>query len=100
VSLDHVRQQNQLSEKFLRLWAYFDNQDIWLELLQECDGEGSEWLSELTQDQLQFDKALRVLCDHAFVERDAGSVNESIESLGYSMHSCVHLWTFHVLNRE
>jgi tetratricopeptide (TPR) repeat protein len=100
LSLDHVRQQDQLSEKLLRLWAYFDNQDVWFELLQECRGKGPEWLSELTRDQLRFDEALRVLCDHALVERDAGSANESMESRGYSMHSCVHSWTSHVLNRE
>src|SRR4029077_17450606 len=85
LSLDHVRRQNQLSEKLLRLWAYFDNQDVWLELLQECNKEGPAWLLELTQDQLQFDKVLRVLCDHALVEPDAGSVNqyEGVESRGY-----------------
>jgi tetratricopeptide (TPR) repeat protein len=100
LSLNHVIRQNPLSEKLLRLWAYFDNQDVWLELLQACSGEGPEWLSELTQDQLWFDKALRVLCDHGLVERDSRSISESTESRGYSMHSCVHSWTIHVLNRE
>ncbi|KAJ9635249.1 hypothetical protein H2199_008737 [Coniosporium tulheliwenetii] len=104
LSLDHVRRQNELSAKLLQLWAYFDNQDIWLELLQECNKEGPEWFSKLTQDQLSFDEAVRVLCDHALVEPDATSGNKSEESMGesmgYSMHSCVHSWTIHVLNRE
>jgi hypothetical protein len=34
ISLDHVEQQSELATKLLQLWAYFDNQDIWLELLQ------------------------------------------------------------------
>src|SRR4051794_28151998 len=36
LSLDHIKQQqNELSVKLLQLWAYFDNQDLWLELLRE-----------------------------------------------------------------
>ncbi|KAF2023328.1 hypothetical protein EK21DRAFT_118867 [Setomelanomma holmii] len=34
ISLDHVKQQSELAAKLLHLWAYFDNQDVWLELLQ------------------------------------------------------------------
>ncbi|OCL02321.1 tetratricopeptide repeat domain-containing protein, partial [Glonium stellatum] len=97
LSLVHVKQQSPLAAKLLQLWAYFDNQDIWLELLQECR-QGPEWLLELTQDQLSFDEAIRVLCDHALAEADVASGIDSMESRGYSMHSCVHSWTVHVLN--
>jgi tetratricopeptide (TPR) repeat protein len=100
ISLDHVKQQSELATKLLQLWAYFDNQDVWLELLQEGRRSSSAWFSELVEDQLSFDAAVRVLCDHALVEADAASKDDSVESQGYSMHSCVHAWTKHVANER
>jgi tetratricopeptide (TPR) repeat protein len=100
ISLDHVKQQSELAAKLLQLWAYFDNQDVWLELLQEGQQDGPAWLSALTEDQISFDAAMRVLCDHALAEADAAVLDSRGESLGYSMHSCVHSWTVHVLNQE
>jgi hypothetical protein len=47
-----------------------------------------------------FNKTVRVLCDHALVEADSTAQDNSAESRGYSMHSCVHSWTVHVLNQE
>lgn len=35
LSLDHIKQQNETSSKLLQLWAYFDNQDLWFDLLRE-----------------------------------------------------------------
>ena len=37
LSFNHVEQRNGLSAKLLRLWAYFDNQDLWFELLRHGD---------------------------------------------------------------
>jgi hypothetical protein len=68
LSFDHVKQRNELSAKLLRLWAYFDNQDIWFELLQHADSEDPEWICELTKDELSFNEAVRVLSDHGLVE--------------------------------
>jgi hypothetical protein len=98
ISLDHVKQQSGLATKLLQLWAYFDNQDVWLELLQAGRQSSLAWLSELAEDQLSFDAAVRVLCDHALLEADVTAQDNRIESQGYSMHSCVHSWTVHVLN--
>jgi tetratricopeptide (TPR) repeat protein len=98
ISLDHVKQQSSLAVKLLQLWAYFDNQDVWFELLREFQQDGLEWFAKLTEDQLSFDEAVRVLCDHALVEADATFRIDSTESRGYSMHSCVHSWTKHVVN--
>jgi tetratricopeptide (TPR) repeat protein len=98
ISLDHVKQQSELATKLLRLWAYFDNQDVWLELLQEGRRSSPVWFLELAEDQLSFDAAVRVLCDHALVEADAAPRDDSVESQGYSMHNCVHAWTKHVVN--
>lgn len=99
LSLDHVRQENPSSVILLQLWAYFDNQDLWLELLQDYSGNVPDWHLAITEDQISFDDAMRALCCHALVESNAAS-NDGMESRGYSMHSCVHSWTVHVLNRE
>ncbi|KAN0072347.1 HET domain containing protein [Elaphomyces granulatus] len=99
LSFDHVKQRNELSAKLLQLWAYFDNQDIWFELLRHSDSEDPEWIRELTKDELSFNEAVRVLSDHGLVEIDMSS-QELIESRGYSIHGCVHSWTIYVLNQE
>ncbi|CAN9331109.1 unnamed protein product [Alternaria alternata] len=57
ISLDHVKQQSELATKLLQLWAYFDNQNVWLELLQEGRENAPEWFCELMRDRLVFNKA-------------------------------------------
>ena len=99
ISFDHVKQRNELSAKLLRLWAYFDNQDIWFELLRHSDSEDPAWIRELTKDVMSFNRAVRVLSDHGLVEVHMSS-QERIESGGYSIHGCVHSWTVNVLNQE
>jgi tetratricopeptide (TPR) repeat protein len=98
ISFSYIKQQNNLSAKLLRFWAYFDSQDLWLELLQHSDSDGPDWVRQLAKDEISFHQTLRVLCDHGLVEVDMTS-RELPESRGYSMHRCVHLWTIHVLNQ-
>ena len=100
LSFDRIKRQNELSTKLLKLWAYFDNQDLWFELLRDGGSDGPEWLSQLTQDELTFTQAVRVLCDYGLAEGDKLSEENGIELSGYSMHSCLHFWTIHVLNQE
>lgn len=99
ISFEHIRRQNNHAAKLLQLWGYLDNQDIWLELLQGTDSEDPEWICELTKDELSFNEAIGVVCNHGLVEESASSQG-LIESRGYSMHGCVHAWTTHVLNQE
>ncbi len=99
LSFDHANQQNRLSAKLLRLWAYFDNQDLWFELLQHGDSEDPEWIRELAQDELSFHGAVRVLSDYGLVEVDR-SPQKLIESRGYTIHGCVHSWSIHVQTRS
>jgi hypothetical protein len=89
VSFNHIEQRNSLSAKFLCFWAYFDNQDLWLELLRHSNSKDPNWIRELTKDELSFHSAVRVLSDHGLVEVDRSS-QELIESRGYSIHGCVH----------
>jgi hypothetical protein len=100
LSLDHIKQQSELSAKLLKLWAYFDNQDLWFELLREGRTNGPEWLCQLTEDELGFNQAVRVLCDYGLIEVDKSSEESGVEFQGYGMHSCVHSWTVHVVNQE
>jgi hypothetical protein len=99
LSLDQVQQQNELSAKLLKLWAYFDRQDVWFELLRHGSLTEHNWIQALTEDELSFNKALRVLCNYGLVDPDM-SFREQTGSRGYSMHSCVHSWTMSVLNKE
>ncbi|OBT85618.1 hypothetical protein VE02_05176 [Pseudogymnoascus sp. 03VT05] len=57
ISFDHVKQQNDISANLLRFWAYFDSQDLWLELLQHSDLNDPEWVRELTKDEVSFHQA-------------------------------------------
>ncbi|PSN60505.1 hypothetical protein BS50DRAFT_593611 [Corynespora cassiicola Philippines] len=100
LSYDHIKRQNKFSARLLQLWAYFDNQDLWFELLQEQNSSGPEWFARLAEDELSFHEAMRVLCNHGLAEADSSSEMDEIESTGYSMHTCVHEWTTHVLNQE
>jgi hypothetical protein len=100
ISFDHVKQQSKHAAKLLQLWAYFDSQDVWFELLQECQQNGPAWFSELMDDRLSFDEAVRILCDHALIEAGTALPDDCVESLGYNMHSCVHSWTKYVVNEE
>jgi Tfp pilus assembly protein PilF len=84
----------------LQLWAYFDNQDLWFELLREGRNGAPDWLCQITEDELSFNQAVRVLCDHGLVEVDKSSGGSGYETKGYGMHSCVHSWTICVLNQD
>ncbi|RDW56928.1 HET-domain-containing protein [Coleophoma crateriformis] len=99
LSFDNVKARNSLSANLLRFWAYFDNQDIWYELLQHSDYDKLDWIKELVEDEMTFENAVRVLSDHGLVEVEMSS-QEQNESGGYSIHGCVHSWAIHVLNRE
>ncbi|KZL77014.1 kinesin light chain 1, partial [Colletotrichum incanum] len=98
VSFNHVQQQSRGAAMLLRLWAYFDNEDLWYELLQEGGSEGPVWLQDITEDTLSFNATMRLLCEHGLVEADPTTNETGGESPGYSVHGCVHAWMIHVLN--
>jgi hypothetical protein len=99
ISFDYIERRNPLSAKLLRLWAFFDNQDIWFELLRHSNTEDPEWVQELTDDELSFHATVRVLSNHGLVDV-ASSLEDWTESKGYSIHGCVHSWIIHALNQE
>ncbi|KAI1108081.1 kinesin light chain [Nemania sp. NC0429] len=97
LSFDQIRRQNENSAALLRLWAYFDNQDLWLELLQHNIKDRPQWIVEVTRDEIAFNQTVRVLINYGLVEVDL-SQTELVESRGYSVHGCVHSWITCVLN--
>ncbi|KAF2655155.1 hypothetical protein K491DRAFT_693174 [Lophiostoma macrostomum CBS 122681] len=100
LSLDQVKRQSEVSSKLLQLWAYFDNQDVWFELLRAGRRDGPRWLCQLTENVLSFNQAVRVLCNYGLIELDKSSERYMAESQGYGLHGCVHAWTTHVVNQE
>ena len=98
LSYVQVQTQDRLAAHLLQWWAYFNNEDIWFELLQAADTDGPAWIHELT-DELNFNRAIGTLHNYGFVEPYV-SASDSIGSRGYSMHACVHSWTVSVLNKN
>jgi hypothetical protein len=97
-----------LSAKLLKLWAYFDREDVWFELLRQCSfteynwikkPTDFDWVGRLTEDELSFNEAVRLLCNYGLVDPDTAT-HEQVGSRGYSMHSCVHSWTVFALNKK
>ena len=98
LSIDYIKQESELSMQLLRLWAYFDNQDLWFDLLREGRPGGPEWLCQLTENKLGFNHAVTLLRNHGLVERNKSQEGD-FESEGYGMHRIVHAWTVNVLNK-
>ncbi|KAL6406436.1 Nucleoside phosphorylase [Ilyonectria robusta] len=100
ISYKHIEQQSPIAAMLLRQWAYFSNEDLWYELLKDGGVDRPEWLTEMTNNKLQFHGIMRILCSHGLVEADPPTTVQQAESRGYSVHGCVHSWMIHVLNRE
>ncbi|KAI0471243.1 kinesin light chain [Xylaria cf. heliscus] len=98
LSYVQVQKQYPLAAYLLRWWAYFNNEDIWFELLQTNKTDSPAWIHELA-DELKFNRAIGTLHNYGFVEPSV-SASDSIGSRGYSMHACVHSWTVSVLNKD
>ncbi|KAF2175942.1 hypothetical protein K469DRAFT_683324 [Zopfia rhizophila CBS 207.26] len=99
VTFDRIRKQNAASAQLLKLWAYFDKQDVWFELLRHAYSADDEWIRKLTEDKLNFNEAVRLLCEYGLAHAEP-SLRQPSGSTGYGMHSCVHSWTISVLNGE
>ncbi|KAF2786713.1 HET-domain-containing protein, partial [Melanomma pulvis-pyrius CBS 109.77] len=99
ITYDRIRKQNAASAQLLKLWAYFDKQDVWFGLLRHACSSDDEWIRKLTEDELNFNEAVRLLCEYGLVHTEP-SLRQPSGSAGYSVHSCVHSWTISVLNGE
>ncbi|KAI1317875.1 hypothetical protein F5Y16DRAFT_414554 [Xylariaceae sp. FL0255] len=98
LSYVQIQAQDRLAAYLLQWWAYFNNEDIWFELLQAANTNDPAWIHELT-DELNFNQAVGTLHNYGFIEPHVSTPN-SIGSRGYSMHACVHSWTIAMLNKD
>ncbi|KAI9889078.1 MAG: hypothetical protein M1814_005801 [Vezdaea aestivalis] len=91
ISYNHIRHQDEAAVNLLNLWSYFDNQDLWFELLSIRKDFVPTWLHCLVESEITFNAAMRKLRDHSLIHtlKDSG---------GYGMHHCVYAWTANVLN--
>lgn len=93
MSFDRLQKENTDAVQMLILLAYFDNQEIWYELLAAgLDTDSPDWLQDTLEDQTSFEATMAVLVDYCLVEL------QHFKQL-YSMHNCVHDWTFGELNK-
>ena len=99
ITFDRIQQQNKVSAKLLKLWAYFDRQDLWFDILRHANSADDKWIQKLTKDKLNFNEAITLLCSFGMVDLDR-SPQQQFGSGVYSVHSCVHSWTVFVLNKE
>ena len=91
ITFDRIQQINAASAKLLELWAYFERQDVWYELLRHATSADDESIRKLVKDELNFNEAIALLCNYGLV--DADRTEQQSRSGGYSMHGCVHSWT-------
>ncbi|KAL9619028.1 MAG: hypothetical protein Q9160_006349 [Pyrenula sp. 1 TL-2023] len=98
ITFDRIEQQNAKSAKLLKLWAYFDRQDVWFELLRHGNSSDEEWLRELTKDDLSFNEAVRLLRDYGLVDADlsfqqsSGSGGLDVKDLEWALDSFGNLY--------
>nr|POE83351.1 hypothetical protein CFP56_69358 [Quercus suber] len=68
ISFDQIERRNSTAAQLLRLWAYFDNQDIWFELLNHKHDDKLPWMTDLIEDELAFQCCVQLLCDQGLAE--------------------------------
>ena len=93
--LRDVQAQDPLAANILRWWTYFNNEDIWFDLLRASSEAGFAWIEELSE-EFNFNDALGVLHDYGLVE----STTVFQEFQGYSIHGSLHSWAINILNKE
>lgn len=95
ISYEAVRETHVAAANLLLLWAFLDRKDLWYGLFaQSCSNSKtvasslSSWIGGIANDELQFTKAMRLLCNYSLVEgvNDSGS---------YATHPVVHRWAYH-----
>ncbi|KAF2738199.1 HET-domain-containing protein, partial [Polyplosphaeria fusca] len=64
VTFDRIQGQNTASARLLKLWAYFDKQDVWFGLLRHAYNADDKSIQKLTEDELSYNEAVRLLCEY------------------------------------
>lgn len=92
ITFAKIRENSAEAAMLLKFLAYFDNQDIWFELLQKANEETTyPLLCKALKSKIKFDATMRHLYNFSLVEFHASAGK-------YSLHKCVQDWTLHCLN--
>lgn len=93
ISYDRLKKDDDRAARLLSLLAYFSNGRLWYELFKTglSRKEPPKWVHEVACSSSAFESAMGKLTDYCFLE-----VQASMQS--WSMHTCVHDWTFATLN--
>ncbi|KAK8911454.1 hypothetical protein QC760_000482 [Botrytis cinerea] len=81
ITFDRIQQQNPASAQLLKIWAYFHREDLWFDLLRHAKSIDNKWIQKLTEDELNFNEAVTLLCTFGLVDPDKSS-QEQIGSRG------------------
>ena len=94
ISFDEIARRNTGAAKLLQLWGYFDNHDLWYELLRWDQFQKAipSWLQTITRTEISFMNTIDVLLEYSMIEQ-----NSKINS--YSMHAVVHDWIRESINK-
>jgi tetratricopeptide (TPR) repeat protein len=89
VSYKEIQRKSPSAARLLLLLAYYDNQDIWYDLIHNAlkneRETGPSWLFEVASSRAKFSRAIRFLLHFSFVQS-----KPYLSS--YSLHPVVHDW--------
>ena len=90
-----VKQIDLTTAKFFQFWIYFDNQDLWFELLKRDsrDFKNPIWLQDFVRSEIDFGRTIKKLFVYSLIE-----LYQNIEN--YSIHSIVHDWCLESINKN
>lgn len=100
ISYGAIRAKSMAVANLLLLWACLDNKDLWYGLLARAGTNSAEvamylskWLSDISNNEVAFIAAMRLLRSYSLVE--------GLQDLaGYSTHPVVHRWAFHMQDEQ
>ncbi|KAI7224994.1 hypothetical protein KC330_g9210 [Hortaea werneckii] len=93
VSYKRLKSEDERAAQLLSLLAYFSNRRLWYELFQAgLSDDLPRWLFEVASSDSALVSTMGRLTDYCFLEVQA-STNS------WTMHMCVHDWTFATLNQ-
>ncbi|ETS85275.1 hypothetical protein PFICI_03300 [Pestalotiopsis fici W106-1] len=91
LSYEKVQIQSPVAAHLLQLYAYFDNDDLWFELVRSCaQQKGLAWVYEL-DDELTFNMAMDTLHAYRLVELQTSN-SWLTDSNTYRIHNSLHDW--------
>jgi tetratricopeptide (TPR) repeat protein len=87
MSFNDIKAKDESASKLLELFAFYDNHDIWLNLLRSGDPDFPcpLWFQEIVKSPVVLLEKFKLLLDYSMIQ-------QTVEVESYSMHSVVHEW--------